>query len=151
MRSLDVLVTLFIALSLTAPGAELAVAGGKGEIIEDLLLFGLKMGATKGAREYMQGDTNTASGGASQLPKLDTTRRYPDPCSFDTPASNDCGSPNDLLDALKAVVDKPKQEKGSNPIVAVCDQSEKTYDGLKCLQERQLREQSEAVKGETAD
>ncbi len=145
MRARDGVLSLSIVLAVGVAFETNSQAGGKGEIIENLILFGLGRGAVTTGREIMQEDGNRTPSSVPQLPPPGSTATFPDPCSANNKPSSGCGNTDDLLNALKATKSKGGEEQKTDPLNAICDPSTKTYDSLKCLQEKQLRDQLNAL------
>lgn len=152
MRPSDSARSLAVALVLNLTLAVAAQAGGKGEIIENLILQGLMRGAVTGTKELMQKDGSSAPSQLPQFPHQNSTTPFPEPCSSNSIKTPECGSTDDLLNALKTAGSKKEEEqKKADPLIEICDPSSSNNDALKCLQERQLKEQLEAVKGVPAN
>jgi len=140
-RLLALCVALILSLTVT-PHSD---AGGKGEIIEDIILFGLGRGAVATGRELMQEDGDQTPKSIPQFTSPSLTIPFPGSCSSSSKSTSDCGNAEDLINALRADKSKDVQEQKPDPMIAICDSNSENYDGLKCIQEQQLREQLEAA------
>lgn len=145
MRALDGVLGLGIVLTIVMATATNSQAGGKGEVIENIILFGLGRGVVTTGREMMQEDGNRTPNSVPQLSPPGSTAPFPDPCLANNKISSGCGNTDDLLNALKATKDKIGEERKTDPLADICDRSIETYDGLKCLQEKHLSDQLNAV------
>jgi hypothetical protein len=134
-------VTLALSITIT-PHSE---AGGKGEIIESIILYGLGRGAVATSKELMQEEGDQTPKRIPEFKAPSLTTPFPDSCSSSSKSTSECGNAADLLKALKADKSKEAQEPKTDRLLAICEPTSQTYDGLRCMQEKQLREQLEAT------
>jgi hypothetical protein len=133
--------SLVIALSTNLPTN--SQAGGKGEAIEKLILYGLGRGAANTGRELLPEDESETKKTFPELLPRNNTKEFqffPSPCSPDGKHMSGCGTSDDLFNALETKNSKNGQESTINSLATICDATSKSYDFRKCLQELEIKQ-----------